>query len=183
IRDPYELDLSVPQGRYYNLTDYYSIHHEFPLTYGISEDGLPDSAPALRKIQAQQLKGYLVFFDQILANYLAQLSHVRELFSWELDADEGSDGNANGGLNGDTNGNTNENAEGQYPDGTRGITKQKTYFSQSIQFPGVENIIQGLDEDSGTGEEANYLTAIAEDPATYRNRRSRFLDHLLARFA
>ncbi|NEQ54290.1 MAG: hypothetical protein F6K11_29870, partial [Leptolyngbya sp. SIO3F4] len=42
IRDPYELDLSVPQGRYYNLTDYYSIHHEFPLTYGISEDGLPE---------------------------------------------------------------------------------------------------------------------------------------------
>lgn len=164
VRDPYELDLSVPQGRYYNLTDYYSIHHEFPLTYGISEDGLPDSVPALRKVQAQQLKGYLVFFDQLLANYLSQLSHVRDLFSWELDAD--SDGNTE-----------------SIPAGTRPKSKQKTYFSQAINFPGVETILQGIDADSVEGENASYLSAIAEDPATYRNRRSRFLDHLLARFA
>lgn len=168
VRDPYELNLSVPQGRHYDLADYYSIHHEFPLTYGISEDGLPDSVPALRKVQAQQLKGYLVFFDQILANYLSQLSHVRDLFSWELDAD--SDGTANGDTAGE-------------PSGTRPVSKQKTYFSQAINFPGVETIIQGIDGDSVTGEHASYLSAIAEDSATYRDRRSRFLDHLLARFA
>ncbi|MEM9212732.1 MAG: hypothetical protein AAGD25_00015 [Cyanobacteria bacterium P01_F01_bin.150] len=148
IRDPYELDLAVPKGRHYNLADYYSIHHEFPLTYGISEAGLPDSASALRKVQAQQLKGYLVFFDQLLANYLAQLSQVRELFSWDLDR----------------------------PD-------PKTYFTQAIDFPGVENILKGMEEAPPQSPSSHYLTAIAEDPATYRDRRSRFLDHILARFA
>ena len=148
IRDPYELNLSVPKGRYYDLADYYSIHHEFPLTYGIGEDGLPDSASALRKVQAQQLKGYLVFFDQLLANYLAQLSQVRELFSWELDQ-----------------------------------THPRTYFAQAIKFPGVESILQGMDKDVPETESAEYLTAIAEDRLTYRDRRNRFLNHLLARFA
>ncbi len=81
-----ELDLSVPQGNYYDLADHYSIHHDFPLTYGISADGLPGTAPVLRQGQANQLKGYLVFFDQILANYLAQLAHVRDLFSWDSEA-------------------------------------------------------------------------------------------------
>ncbi|MGC1528100.1 MAG: hypothetical protein WA783_18800, partial [Phormidesmis sp.] len=158
IRDPYELDLSVPQGRHYDLADYYSIHHEFPLTYGIGKDGLPDSVPTLRKIQAQQLKGYLVFFDQLLANYLAQLSHVRELFSWDLD--------------------------NPHP---------RTYFAQAIDFPGIENILQGMGEvtpetessetDTPESQQAKYLSAIGEEPTTYRDRRSRFLDHILARFA
>ena len=168
IRDPYELDLAVPKGRHYNLADYYSIHHEFPLTYGIGKDGLPDSDPALRKVQAQQLKGYLVFFDQLLANYLSQLSHVRELFSWELGNDEDSHGNSPG-----------DNAGGAAE--TEG--KQQTYFSQALDFPGIEHIIKGMDEDAPAGPEASYLKAIAEDAATYRDRRGRFLDHLLARFS
>lgn len=82
-----ELDLPIPRGTYLaELQDHYSIHHDFPLTYGISEDGLPATEPAERQAKAKQLKGYLVFFDQMLANYLAQLSHVRELFSWQEDA-------------------------------------------------------------------------------------------------
>ncbi len=85
-RDAYELDLAVPQGTYYDsLDDHYSIHHEFPLTYGIGEVGLPQSATRKRKAQAKQLQEYLLFFDQILANYLKQLSQVRTLFSWDKD--------------------------------------------------------------------------------------------------
>jgi hypothetical protein len=86
-RNPAELDLPVPRGTYLaELQDHYSIHHDFPLTYGISEDGLPSTEPTERQAKAKQLKGYLVFFDQILANYLAQLAHIRELFSWQEDA-------------------------------------------------------------------------------------------------
>lgn len=151
-RDAYELDLSVPQGTYYDtLADHYSIQHDFPLTYGISEDGLPETVPTLRKAQARQLKGYLVFFDQLLANYLAQLAHVRDLFSWELD--QGT-----------------KNPAGR---DTPSSDRPHTYFTQALDFPAWPDILT----------DARYLEAITEDEVTYRDRRNRFLDHLLARFA
>jgi hypothetical protein len=76
------LDLEIPKGIYHpDLADYYSIQNEFPQVYGIQEGGLSDDAPALRKAQALQLKGYLLFFDQLLANYLTQLKNIRSLFA------------------------------------------------------------------------------------------------------
>ncbi|MBL7774650.1 MAG: hypothetical protein JNK89_01535, partial [Saprospiraceae bacterium] len=70
------------QGQYRSdLSDYWSIQHDFPNVYGIGPDGLPDSATLQRKAQALQLKGYLLFFDQLLADYLAQLAQLRVLFS------------------------------------------------------------------------------------------------------
>ncbi len=76
------LDTSVPTGRYReDLEEYYSIQNDFPVVYGIGEDGLPDRSTVQRKTQALQLKGYLLFYDQMLANYTSQLSHIRSLFS------------------------------------------------------------------------------------------------------
>ncbi|NJO15954.1 MAG: hypothetical protein HC877_09435 [Thioploca sp.] len=60
---------------------YYSIQHQFPDTYGINSNGLPASASPRRQAQAKQLKAYLLLFDQILANYFAQLANVGRLFS------------------------------------------------------------------------------------------------------
>lgn len=78
---PY-LDLEIPKGIYRSdLGDYYSIQNEFPRVYGIAEGGLPDGATPARKAQALQLKAYLLFFDQLLANYVAQLQHIRSLFA------------------------------------------------------------------------------------------------------
>ena len=34
------------------------------------------------------MKAYLLFFEQILANYMAQLGRVRDLFSWKEVEDE-----------------------------------------------------------------------------------------------
>ena len=77
-----------------DLGEYRSIQHDFPITYGIGEGHLvemlqPDEQLAdnqrLRKAQALQLKGYLTFFDQLLANYLAQLANLRHLFSMSPD--------------------------------------------------------------------------------------------------
>ncbi|HEY0066599.1 MAG TPA: hypothetical protein VGB46_04530, partial [Flavisolibacter sp.] len=76
------LDLAVPRGIYHSdLGIHDSIQHELPLVYGVSEGGIPDTASPKRKAQALQLKGFLLFFDQLLANYLAQLGSLRELFS------------------------------------------------------------------------------------------------------
>ncbi len=78
------LDIEIPNGNYRpDLGEYYSIQNEFPRVYGIGEGGLPDTASKKRQAQALQLKGYLLFFDQLLVNYLAQLSNARHLFSFE----------------------------------------------------------------------------------------------------
>ncbi|BCL33736.1 hypothetical protein [Nostoc sp. MS1] len=152
LRKNYELNLPVPQGSYYDLADHYSIQHDFPLNYGISEDGLPETVSALRKAQARQLKGYLVFFDQLLANYFSQLAHVRDLFSWEIDP----------------------NHQEEIRDKNQSSQKRQTYFIQALDFPDRPAI---LDD--------NYLQFLEEelDTAAYRDRRNRFLDHLLGRFA
>lgn len=76
------LDPVLPGGIYRNdLADYYSIQNEFPRVYGIKEGGLGANEPDERKAQALQLQGFLLFFDQLLANYLAQLKNMRSLFS------------------------------------------------------------------------------------------------------
>ncbi len=44
---------------------------------------MPFDAGVMRKAQAKQLKGFLLAFDQLLANSLAQLRHAKDLFSVE----------------------------------------------------------------------------------------------------
>ncbi len=79
---PYELDKAIPDGKFHaTIGEHHSIQHDFPSVYGIGEGGIPDSASMQRKAQAMQLKGYLLFFDQLLANYLAQLAHLRDFFA------------------------------------------------------------------------------------------------------
>ena len=74
-------DLDIPLGKYRQTENYDSFQNHFPALYGISEAGLSSTASLKRQAQAYQLKGYLLFFDQIMANYFAQLSHVKDLFS------------------------------------------------------------------------------------------------------
>jgi uncharacterized protein YegP (UPF0339 family) len=82
---PFPDDLPLPSGRHRNVADYQSFQAHFPEIYGLSERGLPPGATPLRAAQALQLKAYLLFFDQIMANYLAMLAQVRELFSLRPD--------------------------------------------------------------------------------------------------
>lgn len=74
-------DVPMPEGQYRELAAYRSIQLDFPDTYGINEVGLPDAATTARKSQALQLKGYLLFFDQMLALYMKQLTHVKDLLT------------------------------------------------------------------------------------------------------
>jgi hypothetical protein len=79
---PY-LDAALPEGQYQpDLGEHYSIQNDFPAVYGIGEGDLPDDASNLRKAQMLQLRGYLMFFDQMLANYLSQLQNIRRLFAF-----------------------------------------------------------------------------------------------------
>lgn len=65
------------------LEKYYSIINEFPSIYGLKKDELPSNSSNLRKSQVNQLKSYLLLFDQIMANFLSQLSNTNEVFSLE----------------------------------------------------------------------------------------------------
>ncbi|MGK7955689.1 MAG: hypothetical protein AB4063_10580, partial [Crocosphaera sp.] len=160
---PYALNLPIPQGRYLNVADHYSINHDFPLTYGVGEEGVSGAEPSLRKAQAKQLQGYLIFFDQVLANYLAQLAHVRDLFSYEQEHDHDPDQKYS----------------------------PRTYFTQPLTtVPRVGDIIgpsespkKEVDLNQKIADYTAFLEGIREDSFTAQQRRNRFLDHLLARFA
>lgn len=69
------------------IKNYISLQHYFPQNYGIGEMGLPLSAPRARIGYARQLKAYLLIFEQLLADYLAQLANFRHLFSLDENID------------------------------------------------------------------------------------------------
>ncbi|MCA9685010.1 MAG: hypothetical protein KC457_22700, partial [Myxococcales bacterium] len=74
-------DITVVAGRDRDLGRYHSLLNQLPLVYGVGPFGLPASATPARRAQAKQLRAFVAFFDQILANCFAQLAHARELFS------------------------------------------------------------------------------------------------------
>lgn len=70
-----------PQGNWRNFQGYSSVQHLLPAIYGINEYGVPESAGPEVKGRAAQLKGYLLLFDQVMANYAANLQNLRHLFA------------------------------------------------------------------------------------------------------
>jgi hypothetical protein len=74
-------DPAIPLGRWRGASGYASLQQHFPDVYGIGGAALPPGAGPEREAQALQLEGYLLFFDQWLANAFAQLGGVRDLFS------------------------------------------------------------------------------------------------------
>lgn len=75
-----EEDLPIPLGKARDLAAYHSFQHHFPALYGLSAHGLSSNDPQ-RKALALQLKGYLLFFDQLMANFFAQLANLGKLYA------------------------------------------------------------------------------------------------------
>lgn len=71
-----------PPGRDRDLAHYRSIRHDLPPIYGVGPEGLPDAAGPERMAQASQLAAYLMLFDQVLANGMAQLANCRDLLGF-----------------------------------------------------------------------------------------------------
>jgi len=59
------------------LANWQSVQHDFPALYGIGEAGLSQRATPLRQAQVLQFKGFLLLFDQLMADQLALLSQAR----------------------------------------------------------------------------------------------------------
>lgn len=135
-------DLPIPLGKFRNPEKYYSFQNDFPALYGLSEAGLSVTATDERIALAAQLKAYLLFFDQLMANYFSQLSHLKELFSTDP-------------------------------------TIERTYFYQVVDsFTEYEKIYGPTGVDILTT-----LETMTEDQLVHTDRRNRFLDHLISRFA
>jgi hypothetical protein len=71
----------VPGGRRRDLSRFASLRRQLPAAYGVGPDGLGSAASAERRTIARQLEAYLLIFDQLLSNALAQLALAPELLS------------------------------------------------------------------------------------------------------
>jgi hypothetical protein len=74
-------DIPLKEGHYRPVSGYYSIQEHFPAIYSLGSKGITSSAGTVRINQVKQLKSYLLIFEQILTNYLAQLTNFSRLFS------------------------------------------------------------------------------------------------------
>ncbi len=149
-----QTDFPVPVGEYMDLEDYYPVTYSLPECYGVSErGGLAATASPERKIQALQLKGYFLFFEQVLAGYLVQLNHLRDLFSFD-----------------DTVSHTYFTRVLTEIDGLRDLLIDQ-------QNRGADHFDQIIDDFRAV------LEGLTETPALFLNRRNRLLSHLLARFS
>lgn len=77
----------ISGGEYRNLGEYVSIQENFPSIYGLGKFGVYSHEGAERKAGVKQLRAYIFFFEQVLANYLAQLENISNFFSTELDGE------------------------------------------------------------------------------------------------
>lgn len=152
---PYE-EFTLPTGDDMQIESYYSLQHDLPEVYGVGEYGLPLDATEERKGQAKQLKGYLLFFDQLMANYLSQVANLRELFSISRDAKE-----------------TYKNQPLYDLPHVQPLLKDFVDSGDTWNnFIGDANNAYRL-----------HLNDLAESDAVYTDRRNRFLDHLIGRFS
>jgi hypothetical protein len=161
----HSIDFDVPTGEFMDLEDYYPVTYSLPMCYGVSERaGLPPEADEKRRVQALQLKGYLLFFEQLLSGHLAQLNHLRDLFSFDEAVKHTAfirEFYSPGELN-------------------------------EIQLKEMEDLKTLLVDHNGHGQEnwekiledfAASLQHFIETPEQFQHRRNRMLNHLLARFS
>ncbi len=76
LETPLPPTLPPALGAARDLAAYRSVQHDFPALYGVGDTGLPGRPDARRRAQALQLKGYLLFFDQLMADRMAMLAQA-----------------------------------------------------------------------------------------------------------
>lgn len=173
----------LPGGQYRNIEQYYSVQNTFPDIYGIGYNSLQSDAASYRVASSRQLKGYLMVYDQLLANQFSQLAHIGDLFSFH-------------------SGHTMRREAGQ---GIEHTPFAVTYYCQSLyDVPDVEPLLRGngafsyrFDPESPDRKAAReawnkfrkfqfneYIYGLRgnmESESEANSRRDRMLTHLMAR--
>ncbi len=79
-------DSSVPapasSGVYRDLAVHYTLADEFPSNYRIGKNFPDEYLPDPEMFAGKQLEGYLLMFDQSIANFLADLENLKQTLSW-----------------------------------------------------------------------------------------------------
>lgn len=140
------------------VEQYYSIQNEFPRAYGLRTGEIPATASSLRKAQVQQLKGFLLLLEQVLANYCSQLAHFPRLFSLK------------------------ESEEQTYfYQPLYEVPAVRSLFKAFMdQGDGSEESWEAFK--AGGNAHTRALAEAVESRSTFWHRRNQFIDHLLARF-
>ena len=71
----------VPRGEALPIEEYTPLQMDLPANYGVGHSGLPESVGPERHAAARQLQGYLLLFEQFLADATAQLANINRFFS------------------------------------------------------------------------------------------------------
>lgn len=61
--------IDIPTGSALDIEEYFPIRKQLPELYGVGDHGISQGASPLRQAQVQQLKAYLLPFDQLLVNF------------------------------------------------------------------------------------------------------------------
>ncbi len=151
-------DLQFDTGNFRSPEKYHSIQHHFPKTYGISHWGLPPDALVERQKQAKQLQGYLLLFDQVLANYLSQLSSVKNLFSVK------------------------EETQTYFTQLVKDFKDPAFLFKNYTEILKADGSLDVVASWENSRTSVQNAAELKESPQFYKRRNS-FIDHLLSRFS
>ena len=150
------VDFPIPMGENMELADYFPVQYSLPACYGVKEYDQADAIGSLdQKAQTLQLRGYMLFFEQLLADYLVQLDHLRDLFSFD------------------------DSVERTYF--TRVLT-EITDLDLLLTVPPHQGAHPHANP-SVQERFGQVLNELAEKPKQFAERRNRFLNHLMARFS
>jgi hypothetical protein len=149
-------DLAVPAGKKRDTESYWPLQYDFPQTYGIGESGLPSGASDERIARQRQLKAYLMFYEQLLADFFSQLTQAHKLFSVE------------------------DIRQTYYAQFLNDIKDIGEVYNTSGLFGSLQNVLSNQD---ATADPKNGWQSLYENKNLFEDRRNRFLDHLLSRFA
>lgn len=150
------------------LMDFTPLQNDLPQTYGVGEYGLGNTVTPQREAQANQLRGYLRIFDQLLYNSFLQLGHIKYLLSPES---------------------VSSSYATAFVRGASGESELFKPFTDEFQPQLLhKNDPYGLARTWKNYLESNQdannqrLQEITENETLFADRRNRALNHLLARF-
>ncbi len=141
---------------------YHSIQNQFPKIYGIGPEGLLARDTKQRKAQAKQLKAYLLFFEQIMANYLTQLSNIPEVFSTDI---------------------TKKHEQTYFKSPLYDVPDVRSLFKEfTLKNANQSDASWELFKKSKSNAYLKALDSASENDQTFIERKNRLFEHLLARF-
>jgi hypothetical protein len=151
----------LPSGQYREIEEYYSVQNTFPSIYQIDADTNQANTNPYRTAQTRQLKGYLMVFDQLIADQFSQLGNVTGLFSFKPWARSANSDHLT------------DNSERHI---STGLFSPTYYFQPLYDVPGVKPLLLG--NDSYFLSDASHGDLVEQEKAWFKYKRDPFNQYL-----